>query len=82
MTEEFFLCQKSYGNTIRMIFFYTHENFSVTGPGIFGRTDQKKIQYDQRPTHMIFWKQANFCESKLLWAYNDLKFIFRRFIRF
>ena len=43
MAEEFFVCQKSYGNTIRMKFFYTQENFSVTGPGIFGRTDQKKI---------------------------------------
>ena len=50
--------------------------FLVTGPGTFGRTDQKKFRYDQRSSNMILVKPGNFGGSKLLWAYNGSKFIF------
>ena len=79
MTEEFFLCQKSYGNTTRLKNFDRQKKISVSGSGRFRRTNQKSLRYDQRPPYMIFWKQGNFCESKLLWLYNGLKFIFERF---
>ena len=82
MTEEFFWFQKSYGNTTRFKFLYTQFFFSVTAPGTFGRTDQKKIRYDERHSYIILWEQKNFCESKLLWAYYGLKFIFDRFFVF
>ena len=64
-----------------MIFFYTQFFFSLTGPGISGPTDQKIFRYDQRPSYIILRKRGNFCESKLLWAYNGLKFNFERFFR-
>ena len=49
--------------------------FSVTvlGPGRY--PNQHLILYDQRSSSMILWKRRNFGESKLLWAYNGLKFI-------
>ena len=53
MTEVFFWCQKSYGNTTRFNFFYTQFFFSVTGLGIFGRSDQKVFRYDERAHDMI-----------------------------
>ena len=79
MTEEFFWCQKSYGNTTRFNSFYIKKKKTDTGSGTFGRTNQKLLRYDQRPSDMILWKQENFCDSKLLWLYNGLKFIFERF---
>ena len=53
MTEEFFRCQKSYGNTTRFIFFCAPKKKSVTGLGIFGRSDQKVFRYDERAHDMI-----------------------------
>ena len=32
---------------------FTHKKKPVTGLGIFGRSDQKKIQYDERSHDMI-----------------------------
>ena len=32
---------------------FTHKKKPVTGLGIFGRSDQKLFQYDQRPFYMI-----------------------------
>ena len=46
MKEEIFCCQKSYGNTTRM----NLKKKSVSVSGIFGRTNQKCFQYDQRPS--------------------------------
>ena len=56
-------------------FFFTQKKYSVSVSGTFGRTDQKFFRYDQRSSKMILWKRGNFGESKLLWAYNDSKFI-------
>ena len=53
MTEEFFFCQKSYGNTTRFNFFFHTKKKSVTGLGIFGLSDQKIFQYDERSHDMI-----------------------------
>ena len=80
--RRFLFFQKSYGNTIPMIFFYAQFFFSVTGTGIFGHTDQILFWYDRRPPYMILGKRGNFCESKLLWAYNGLKLNFERFFGF
>ena len=66
MTEEFFLCQKSYGNTTRFNFFYTQFFFSLRVSGQFGHTNQKKNRYDQRPSKMILWKRWNFWWNKTL----------------
>ena len=82
MTEELFFCQKSYGNTTRFNFIYRHIFFSVSVSGTFGRSDQIFFRYDQRSTKIILCKRGNFGESKLLWEYNGLKFIFERFFVF
>ena len=81
MAEEFFFCQNSYGNTTRFKIFYTQKIFSVTVPGPGRYPNQKLLRYDQRSSNMILGKRENFGESKLLWAYNGLKFIFKRFFR-
>ena len=81
MAEEFFFCQNSYGNTTPFNFFNAQKKYSVTGSGTFGRTDQKLFRYDQRTSDMILWKRGNFGESKLLWAYNGLKFCLEWFFR-
>ena len=81
MTEEFFLCQNSYGNTTRFKIFYTQKIFSVTVPGPGRYPNQKLFRYDQRSSYMILGKRGNFGESKLLWACNGLRFIFKRFFR-
>ena len=75
MTEEFFIGQKSYGNTTRLKIFDTIF-FSVSGltPGRYPY--QKLLRYDQRPSDMILWKQGNFFESKLLWVYKFILEIF------
>ena len=70
---KFFGCQKSYGNTSRLKNFYTDFFFSVTVPSPWRYPNKNLLQYDQRPTYMILWKQGNFCKSKLLWVH---KFIF------
>ena len=146
MTEEFIFCQKSYGNTTRLIVFYTskiislpftprpnkspkkmclkirdkisctlvllilnffdpnpnsygfashskfqffifEENFTKFNLALRGLTPgrypyQKLLQYDQRPSDIILWKQGNFCESKLLWIYKLIFEIFKRFFHF
>ena len=65
MTEEFFVCQKSYGNTTQFNFFCTQKKYSVTGSGTFGRTDQFFFRYDQRSSDMIRsdWKKIIFVKS-------------------
>ena len=65
MTEESFLCLKSYGNTIVMNFF-RHIFFSPTDPFIFGRTYQKYLWYDQISFYIILWKQESFRVLKLI----------------
>ena len=39
------------------------------------------LRSDQRPFHIFFLEPRIFGVSKLLWAYNGFKFIFRRFFR-
>ena len=63
--------QKSYGNTSRLKTFDTEKKNSVTVSTPGRHQTQKLLQYDERPSYMILWKQGNFCESKLLWVYND-----------
>ena len=66
ITEEFFICQKSYGNPARFHFFYIQFFFSVTVPGPGRYQNQNLLRYDQRPSYMIVWKRGDFGESKLL----------------
>ena len=46
---------------------FTHKKKPVTGLGIFGRSDQKLFQYDQRPSYMIRsdWKILIFVKSPM-----------------
>ena len=81
MNEEFFVVPKVVCEHHLNGFFLHTRNFLPTGPGIFDRTDIF-FWFDQSPLYMIFWKQGNFNESKLLWAYNGLKFIIEQFFRF
>ena len=82
MTEEFFFAKSHMGPPLDSIFFKQDFFFSgtVSGPG--GYPNQNLHRYDERPSYMILLKQGNLCESKLIWAYNGLKFIFERFFRF
>ena len=81
MKEELFCCQKSYGNTTRMNFFYTKKK-SVSASGIFGRTNQKCFQYDQRPSYIILWKEGNFYKSNSYGHKMVLSSIYRDFFVF
>ena len=70
-----FAFSKSHMGTPLDSIFFTHIFFSVTvlGPGRY--PNQNLILYGDRSSMMILWKRGNFGESKLLWAYNGLKFI-------
>ena len=61
------------GSMSTMKNFYTDFFFPVTVPSPWRYPNKNLLQYDQRPTYMILWKQGNFCKSKLLWVN---KFIF------
>ena len=45
--------------------FSTHNNYLVTAPGTIGRTNQKVLRYDQRPSYMIRsdWRILIFVKS-------------------
>ena len=73
MTQEYFLCQNSYGNTTRFKIFYTQIFFSVTVPGPGRYPNQKLLRYDQRSFYMILGKRGNFGESKLLWEHHSIQ---------
>ena len=53
------------GTPLDSIFFTHNFFFSVTGLGIFGRSDQKIFRYDQRSHDMIRsdWKKIIFVKS-------------------
>ena len=79
MSKEFFFPKVILWEQYSNDFFLHTKKKSVSVLGIFGRTKQKCFQCGQRPSYMILWKQGNFCESKLLWANNGLKFNFELF---
>ena len=61
MTEELFLCQKSYGNTIRMIFFHTQKKISYRfGYISMYRSKKNSVRsktflYDSLETREFLW---------------------------
>ena len=57
-------------------FCFTQIFFFSVSPGPKEVSNQNLLRYEERPFYMILWKQENFGESKLLWAY---KFNFERF---
>ena len=64
-TKDFF-CAKSLMETPLDSIFFTQFFFPVRVPGIFGRSDQKKIRYDWRSSYMI-WS-----ERKILIFFKSL----------
>ena len=72
MTEEFYFCQKSYGNTTRLKIFYTSKKISLP----FHRQAKQELKikvaqnwlegsfYPCSSHHKFFWST-----SKLLWVY-------------
>ena len=61
-----FFCDKSHMGTPLQSIFFTHKKFfHGQFPRKFGRTDQKKFQYDQRPSYVLQsdWKILIFVKS-------------------
>ena len=69
------------GTKLESILLHTENLFKLQVPGPGRYPNQNLLQYDQRPSHILFLKRRNFGVSKLLWAYNGFKFIFMRFFR-
>ena len=76
-----FFVAKSHMGTLLECFFFTKKK-SVSVSGIFGRTNQKCFQYDQRPSYIILWKEGNFCKSNSYGHTMVLSSIYRDFFVF
>ena len=63
-------------------FFLHRFFFSVRVPGPRRYPHQNLLPQNQRAFYMIFFKQGNFCVSKLLWAYNGRFFFQSIFTKF
>ena len=79
--KNFNFWQKSYGNKTRVNFFIDKNVFKITVPGPGTYSNENLLWYEWRPSYMLIFRWGNFYLSKLLWTYNDLKFIFERFFR-
>ena len=76
-----FFFAKSHMGTLLEWFFFTQKK-SVSISGIFGHTNQKCFQYDQRPSYIILWKEGNFCKSNSYGHTMVLSSIYRDFFIF
>ena len=79
--KNFFVAKSHMGTLLEWIFF-TQKKKSVSVSGIFGRTNQKCFQYDQRPSYIILWKEGNFCKSNSYGHTMVLSSIYRDFFVF
>ena len=52
----------------------THNNYLVTAPGTIGRTNQKVLRYDQRPSYMIRSDWRIFFVPKVIWEHPSNEF--------
>ena len=78
--KNFFVAKSHMGTLLEWIFFTQKKSVSVSG--IFGRTNQKCFQYDQRPSYIILWKEGNFCKSNSYGHAMVLSSIYRDFFVF